>query len=79
MRIPTKMLFEMLGVTGNEGKRFMCRVYAALYRWHFIEAGNEWRYIGSLSPAEALGYAASSFGYPDDYNDDREWKEVQGK
>ena len=63
-----------------ENQRYWCRVCASLYRNHFIyiEPLESWTYIGSLTPAFALGQVANQLPSSTEI-DDEEWKDIEGR
>ena len=63
MKISHDDLCQLLGIPpAFETGRWKCRVYAALYRNHFMECLHGWAYLGSIKPADALASALSAIG-----------------
>ena len=82
MILPFDKLSEILGIDTSDldNKRYICRFCAALYRYHFVRVNeNDWAYIGSCTPAEALLGVSEAIPYLSDVENDDEWKDMEGR
>ena len=80
--IPFLQMLDLLGVNIKvvDNQRYWCRVWATLYRNHFMfdERNEVWNYIGSFTPAFALGQVANQLPSSTEI-DDEEWKDIEGR
>ena len=86
MKIAEHMIvYELLFLTRKHlaDPRFRCRLFAELYKNHFVrvldEGCDSWEYIGSHTPAQALGTVSESLPDFEDLQDPEEWLRIESR